>query len=150
MCAHLELTQDTNPSLLRMVLLAVDHGLHWTIINLMPIIALALAETIWGHMEAATLVPDKPFLCSSAPSRSPTHRPSCSPLRSSLISTLLAAFLAVPFLFGGYCGKPAVGSPSSPIRWSSSTFIQPPAESSRPTAALRPRPRDGPGQFDRA
>ncbi|KAH6888215.1 hypothetical protein BKA70DRAFT_66618 [Coprinopsis sp. MPI-PUGE-AT-0042] len=72
-CAHLELTQDTNPSLLRMVLLAVDHGLHWTIINLMPMIALALVETIWGHTEATTLASNKhlgcPCLCSSAPSR---------------------------------------------------------------------------------
>ncbi|KAH6876488.1 hypothetical protein BKA70DRAFT_1448762 [Coprinopsis sp. MPI-PUGE-AT-0042] len=52
----------------------------------------------------------------------------------------LSGFLAVPLWFGGYRKKPSVGPPSSPIRWSSSTFIQTPPKSSHSTAALRRRP----------
>ncbi|KAH6907162.1 hypothetical protein BKA70DRAFT_1284221 [Coprinopsis sp. MPI-PUGE-AT-0042] len=102
MCTYLELTQDSNPSLLRMVLLSVGHELHWTIINLMPIIALALVETSWGNTKDTTLVSNKDLgcscPCSSPPSRFPTHRPSCPPLRSSPMLTLIAVFLAVPLV----------------------------------------------------
>ncbi|KAH6907745.1 hypothetical protein BKA70DRAFT_1427551 [Coprinopsis sp. MPI-PUGE-AT-0042] len=51
----------------------------------------------------------------------------------------LSGCLAVPLWFGGYRKKPSVGPPSSPIRWSSSTFIQTPPKSSHSTAALRRR-----------
>ncbi|KAH6907758.1 hypothetical protein BKA70DRAFT_1281431 [Coprinopsis sp. MPI-PUGE-AT-0042] len=39
-----------------MVLLAVDHDLHWTIISLMPMIALSLAEAISGNPKDTTFV----------------------------------------------------------------------------------------------
>ncbi|KAH6907169.1 hypothetical protein BKA70DRAFT_369938 [Coprinopsis sp. MPI-PUGE-AT-0042] len=112
---------------------------------LMPMIALALAETIWGHTEATTLVSNKdlgcPCLRSSARSRR-SHRPSYQPLRSSQISILLSAVptFSLSLRFCSYREKPSVGSPSSPIPGSSSTFIQQPPESSHPTATLRLRP----------
>ncbi|KAH6907143.1 hypothetical protein BKA70DRAFT_1401099 [Coprinopsis sp. MPI-PUGE-AT-0042] len=37
----------------------IDHDLHWTVINLVPMIGLALAKTIWGQTEANALVSNK-------------------------------------------------------------------------------------------
>ncbi|KAH6876500.1 hypothetical protein BKA70DRAFT_241544 [Coprinopsis sp. MPI-PUGE-AT-0042] len=165
MCAHFGLTQDINPSLLRIVLLAVGHDLHWTIISLVPTIALSLADTILGHTKATIFGPTKdlgcPCLCSLAPSRRFPTASIVRRYRRHQYRLCLSGFLAVPLWFGGCRKKPSVGPPCksypyrfgsnayrllvmSPIRWSSSTLIQRPPEHS--TAALRPRP----GQFDRA
>ncbi|KAH6896101.1 hypothetical protein BKA70DRAFT_785942 [Coprinopsis sp. MPI-PUGE-AT-0042] len=137
-CVHLGLTQDTNPSLLRMVHLTV--GRHWTTISLMPRIALALAETIWGHKDhhprsqQGSRVP-MPVLVSPVEISNPPSLLFATTLVTNIDSACRLSrcpFLVRWLLREASCRVAIIAD--TRVKFD----IYPTTESSHPTAALRP------------